>query len=105
MRERGDKIPGRMFSKSHKLLVNNSPADEKSKRAVQRYRGTAAPKKPNYLGFLIVSTTWVAGLLCAVFTDVERPVPAFMPILLSELTSILGSGPSFSHKSRTKRES
>lgn len=30
---------------------------------------------------LIVSTTWVAGLFLAVFTVVNLPVPAFLPIL------------------------
>jgi hypothetical protein len=29
---------------------------------------------------LIVSTTWVLGLLLAVFTDVNRPLPALRPI-------------------------
>lgn len=28
----------------------------------------------------MVSTTWVCGLLVAIFTVVKRPVPAFRPI-------------------------
>jgi hypothetical protein len=34
-----------------------------------------------YLHFFMVSTTWVLGLVFAVFTVVNLPVPAFLPIL------------------------
>ena len=43
----------------------------------------------------MVSTTWVAGLFVAVFTVVNRPLPAFRPILRSviRITSFHGQLP------------
>lgn len=35
-----------------------------------------------FLAGLMVSTTWVLGLLTAVFTGVKRPVEAFRPIFM-----------------------
>lgn len=52
-------------------LIENGdrvPAGRRPKFGISRY-------------FLIVSTTWVFGLPCAVFTVVKRPVPALRPIL------------------------
>ncbi len=49
--------------------------------------------KPNYLGFLMVSTTCVLGACCAFLTVVKRPFPAFRPILRVDFAIYITSFP------------